>query len=126
VRELRAHVRVEVLEAQAPRLDALDVVVERVDEHPEREVAIEVRARASQDDVAARLGASSELGKQPRLADAGLPDDLHRARPSRARGVKPAVELRQLRFASYEVIGEIEDEGLVATIRATEQLRVAP
>jgi hypothetical protein len=60
---------------------------------------------------------SGELGEQPRLADAGLADDLHRARSSRTQGVKLAVELGQLRTTPYEVIAEIEDEGLVATIR---------
>jgi hypothetical protein len=61
---------------------------------------------------------SGELGQQPRLADPGLADDLHRAGPPCAQGVKLAVELGQLRPAPYEVIGEIEDEGLVATIRS--------
>jgi hypothetical protein len=59
-----------------------------------------------------------ELGQQPGLADAGLAHDLHRARSSCAQAIKLAVELGQLRPAPYEVIGEIEDEGLVATIRA--------
>jgi hypothetical protein len=80
-------------------------------------VAIEVRARALQHGEAPSIATSSELAKQPGLADPGLADDLHRARASRAQGVKLAVEPGQLGPAPYEVIGEIEDESLAATIR---------
>ena len=42
MRELRSHVRVEVLQSQPVRVDPVEVVVERVDEHPERVVAVKI------------------------------------------------------------------------------------
>ena len=78
LRELDAHVLVEV--GQSSRLDAGEVLVQRVDEDPERQVAFEVGACSAQDDVPARVGAGGELGEQPRLADAGRSDDLDRLR----------------------------------------------
>ncbi len=68
--ELGSHLLVETFEP--PRLDALDVLVEGVDEDPEGEVSFEVGAQAHQDDVSAGIGASGEFRQQPGLADPGL------------------------------------------------------
>ena len=76
LRELDTDVFVEV--RQSSRLDARQVLVQRIDEDPERQVAFEVGARSAEDDVPAAVGAGGELGEQPRLADAGCSDDLDR------------------------------------------------
>ena len=57
-RELRPHLVRQV--AEATRLDALDVLVERVDEHPEGDVALEVGRRSSEHDVASSVGPVGE------------------------------------------------------------------
>ena len=68
------------------RLESLDVLVERVDEDPERQITLELRGGSGEDELLASVGAGGELGEQPRLADTGLAHDFDR------RG-QPAVEL---------------------------------
>ena len=92
---------------QTPRFDALDVLVERVDEDPEGEIAFEVCARAGQDDVTARVSAGGELGQQARLADPGGPDDLDRPRTALSERVERLVQLFERWAAPYEVVGEL-------------------
>ena len=53
----------------------LDVGVERVDPHAERQVALELGGRAREHQVAALLGLPPQLGQQPGLADARLAFD---------------------------------------------------
>ncbi len=77
VRELRASLAVQTLEP--PRVEPFGVLVERVDEDPERQIALELRRGAGEHQVAAPVGARGELGEQARLADARLPDELDRA-----------------------------------------------
>ena len=76
VRELRASLVVEMLEA--PWVEAFGVLVERVDEDPERQIPLELRRGPGEDELPARVGALRELGEQAGLADAGLADELDR------------------------------------------------
>ncbi len=72
VREFRPHVVVEIGEA-AP-LEPAHVLVERVHEDGERQVALELRRGAREDELPSRVRASGELGQQTRLSDARLAD----------------------------------------------------
>ena len=73
VRELGARRLVELI--QPSWVEPLGVLVERIDEDPERQVALELGRGAGEHELAARFGAIGELGQQPGLADAGLADD---------------------------------------------------
>ena len=86
MRELDTSVVVECLEAT--RLEPLDVLVERVDEHPEGQVSLELRCRPIQDELAARVSAGRKLSEQTGLADPGLTHQRERSRP-------PTLELDQ-------------------------------
>ena len=69
--------RTRVLEVVEPlRLQPLEVLVERVDEHPEREILLQLRRRPRQDEMSESVGLDGELGEQARLADAGLTHQL--------------------------------------------------
>ena len=54
--------------SESARLQARDVLVQRIDEHRERQVVLELRRRVGQNQVPARPGASGELPQQPGLA----------------------------------------------------------
>ncbi len=65
-------------------VEAVDVLVERVDEDPERQVELELTGPAGEDEVRACVCTGGELGEEARLADSRLADQLER------RGVSPA------------------------------------
>jgi hypothetical protein len=97
--ELGAHLLAET--GESLRVDALDVLVEGVDEDPEREVAFELGARSSQDDVPPGIGASGELRDEPGLADPGSTYDFNGAgTPGRER-IEGVVEPLDLCTAPY-------------------------
>ena len=76
VGELRLHVvgeRVEPL-----RVEAFQVLVERVHEDRKRQVALELRGRAGEHQMSPRFRSRRELREEARLADPRLPDQLHR------------------------------------------------
>ena len=73
------------------------VLVERVDEDPERQVALELGRAARQHQAAAVVGHRLELGQQPRLADAGLAHELDRARLALERALEHAQLLARVR-----------------------------
>ena len=75
-RELRPYVVFERVEAA--RVEAVDVLVERVDEDPEREVELELRRPARQDEVPALVCTGSQLREQARLPDSRLAHQLER------------------------------------------------
>src|SRR5215207_3960600 len=76
VAQLGAQVVLDCVEAS--RLEAADVLVERVDEDPERQLVLQLRCAARQHEHAAALGARAELAQEPRLAEPRLPYDLER------------------------------------------------
>ncbi len=77
--ELGANIVVERLEA--PRRKPLHVLVERVDEHPERQVSLELRRRPAENEMPTRIGAGGELREKAGLADAWLTHERKRSRP---------------------------------------------
>jgi hypothetical protein len=70
VRELGTNVVAECLEAT--RLKPLDVLVERVNEHPEGQISLEFRCRPAEDQLPTRVSASRKLSEETGLADPGL------------------------------------------------------
>ena len=77
-RELRPHVLVHAV--QAARLEAAHVLVERIDEHAERQVALELGCAAREHEPAARVGSGAQLLEQRRLPDPRLADDFEHGR----------------------------------------------
>ena len=77
VGELRHRLLVEVRDRL--RSEPVDVLVERVDEDPERQLALQLGRAAGEHDVAQRLGALAELAEQARLADPRLAHERERA-----------------------------------------------
>ena len=88
-----------VVEHRDPvRLQAFHVLVQRVHEDRERQVALEFGRRPRQDKMAALLCASGKLSDQPRLADPCLADNLDRPRT-------PLIELPQDLLKRAELLG---------------------
>jgi hypothetical protein len=90
-----------ILEAlDPPWIDPLDVLVERVDEDPERQILLELAACAGQDEVVATVRAFRQLGQQPGLADPRRADHLDGPRATLLERIERLVEERQLRGPS--------------------------
>jgi hypothetical protein len=74
-----------IVECRDPgRLQARDVVVQRVHEDRERQVPFQLGRRTGQDELPAPLRAGGQLPQQPRLADPRLPRQLDHARTAPA------------------------------------------
>jgi hypothetical protein len=76
-----------------------DIRVERVDEHAERQLALELGAGARQHDVTALVGAHTQLGQQPRLAYPWLSLDADAGGRAAVQRVQRRVQPRQLLVA---------------------------
>jgi hypothetical protein len=57
-------------------LQSLDVLIQRVHEHPERQVPFELGGKAREHELIAVVGTGGQLGKQSGLADAGFAHQL--------------------------------------------------
>jgi hypothetical protein len=77
VTELAARDVVEPVEPT--RLEREHVVVERVDEQPERQLALELGGAPGQHELPALVGARGQLGEQTSLAHARLPEQREHA-----------------------------------------------
>ena len=88
------------------RIECLDVFLERIDEHPERQVALELRCGPAQHEVPARIGASRELGEESRLPDAGLSHQSDGGTLARIECGEELVERAELLGAPDEVLGK--------------------
>ena len=84
------------------RIEASEVLVERVDEDPERHVTLELGARAREHQMTALFGALGELRQHARLPDPGLPYQ-------RERGGLPAVELSEREVDKAELVGAADE-----------------
>ncbi len=91
---------------QRGRFEACDVVVQRVDEDRERQVPLQLRRGAGQDQLPGRLRAGSQFPQQPRLADPGLARQLDRARPAPAEASQNLVDGPQFIGAPDQVHGK--------------------
>jgi hypothetical protein len=76
-----------------------DVGVQRVRPNAEWQVALELRRGSRQDQAASLLGTAAQLGKQARLADAGLALHRHAGQRPRRHRLERRFELPELRFA---------------------------
>src|SRR5207253_11198950 len=103
VRELRAHVFVQA--DQATRIEPPQILVERIHEDRERQVSLELRRGAHEDESPARVGATGELVEQTGLADPRLPYELDRGRASLIDVGEDMIQRTELLGAAHEVVG---------------------
>ncbi len=99
VAELCARVVVE--RGEATWVEPVQVLVERIDEDPERQVGLELGRAARQDQAALRVGAGLERAQQPRLADPRLAGDRDGSEAAPGR-VQRLIKRRQLGAAPDE------------------------
>ena len=85
------------------RVEAVDVLVERVDEDPERQVELELAGPAREDEVRACVCAGGQLGEEARLADSRLADELERRGSPLADLGEETVDRAELRSAADEM-----------------------
>ena len=81
----------------------MDVVVDRVDEDPERQVELELTGPTREDEVSARVRTRGQLGEEACLADSRLADQLERRGSSPVDLRKETVDRVELRRAADEV-----------------------
>ncbi len=92
--ELAAAVTIELRQPVA--VEGEQVLVERVDEDPVGQIALQLRGASEQDETAALLGTAPDLGQEPRLAEAGIARDLdHGGLPRQCLGER-VLEQREL------------------------------
>ena len=92
---------------RAARIEPRDVLVERVDEDPERQVALELGRAAAEHEAPAGGRARLQLAQQPRLADARLALDQQRRRFPALERVERAVDGIQLGVAPDETLVDL-------------------
>ena len=102
--ELRSDVLVQG--GKHTRIESLDVFLERVDEHPERQVTLQLRCGPAQYEVTARIGASRELCEESRLPDPGLSHEGDGGTLARIEPGEELVERAELLGAPDEVLGK--------------------
>src|SRR5918996_5246576 len=102
-------------------LEALQILVERIDEHPVRQVPLELRSGPRENEVPTGIGAGGELGEKARLADSGLTRNLERGRlPIREIG-KSAIERAEFLGAPHDLLA---DEGHYLGTRINQGVRM--
>ena len=84
----------------------MDVLVERIDEDPERQVELELAGPPREHEVPARVGTGRQLGEEARLADSRLADQLERRGLSLAELSEETVDRAELRRSADEVGGK--------------------
>jgi hypothetical protein len=127
VRKLGPNVVVE--DGETIRSEPSQVLVERVDEDRERQIALELGRRAQKDEVSLRIRASGELGEEARLSDARLADEQDRGRPSPIELGQDSIQRAQLLGAPDEMVVERRHFLLLRRInqgRGAYEIRVAP
>jgi hypothetical protein len=84
----------------------LDVFVERIDEHPERQVALELRRGSHEDELPMHVGASGKLGEEAGLADPGFAPHLERSRLTPVEPGESVIDREELLGAPNELLGK--------------------
>jgi hypothetical protein len=102
-----------VQELEAARIEPADVLVEGVDEDAKGEILLELGGRPGQNQVAARIGASDQLGQEPSLADSRLSCDLDGRRPPSPQLAQSLVERVELGVAANEMCCELNRRGVL-------------
>ena len=111
--DLRERVECPVVECiEAVWLEPPDVFVERVDEDPEGEIALELGCRPAEDEVAMRIGPSGGLGEQAGLPDPRFADQCeHGRRRSVSQAEERLVEDAARLGAPNEVLARADHVG---------------
>jgi hypothetical protein len=100
--ELGTNVIVERVEAT--RVKALEVLVERIDEYPEGQVALELRPGSGEYEVPAPVRTSGKLCEEPGLADPGFAPHLERGRLTVAELGESVIDREELLGPANEVL----------------------
>ena len=95
---------------QPPRVKASNVVIERVHEHPERQVALLLRPASAKHQRPVRLDAIPELRQQSGLSDPRRAEQLDRAGLAALKTAESADEPIELRDAAYEMVSKLLHE----------------
>ena len=114
VAELRAIGLVQ--RGQAAGIQSLEVVVERIDEDPERQLTLELRRAPRQHGLPLRVRTRAELPEQTGLADTRFPSQLDGAAPPFLELVQGVLEHPNLGGASDESLdrdGMVESGGSI-------------
>ena len=93
-------------EASTRGSSACDVFLQRIDEDPEGQVALELRCRPGEHEMAAGIRSGIELCEEARLADAGLSHESNRRSLARIELGEELVERTELLGAPDEVLGK--------------------
>ena len=102
--ELDANVVVQL--RQATRLEAPDELLDRVDEHPERQIAFQLGRRTRQHQQPPPLSPSRQLAEQPRLADTRLAHHGQRRTLPIVEQIQGVIHGAKLLHAANEVFAE--------------------
>ncbi len=87
------------------RVDSSQVLVERVDEEREREIALQLGCRAREDEISLGVRPCAELGEEPRLADARLADEQNSDRALPIELGQDSIQRAELLRTADEVAG---------------------
>lgn len=102
VRKLGSNLIVE--DGKPIRVKASEILVQSIDEDGERQVVLELRSRAAENEVPANLCASGQLPEKTRLADPGFARHLDGPRSASGEVVEEPLEHVELFGTSDEVI----------------------
>ncbi len=87
------------------RVDSSHVLVERVDEEREREIALQLGCRAREDEISLGVRPCAELGEEPCLADARLADEQNSDRAPPIELGPDSIQRAELLRTADEVAG---------------------
>jgi hypothetical protein len=82
----------------------LEVFVERIDEHRERQVPLELRRGSREYELAQRIGASRKLGEETGLADPRFAPHLERSRLTVVEPGKRVIDRQELLGTPNELL----------------------
>jgi hypothetical protein len=107
-REDRRERDAELLVQRVPptRLEAAEVLVDRIDEHPEGQVTFQLRCPAREHQLCALVGTCDQLRDEATLADPGFADQLERSWLALLHLGERELELAELLGAPDEVRGK--------------------
>ena len=98
--QFRSSCRIEPF--QAAGIEPIDVIVQRVDEHPVGEILLELGTRPAEHDVTTSVRSGAQLCEQPALADPGWTNHLDRARRPAFQCAQSSVKRVQLSSTTDE------------------------
>jgi hypothetical protein len=100
------------------RLQSGDVLVQRIDEDRERQVALEFGCRSRENEVTASLGASGKFSQEPRLADPRFAGQVNRPGTASIQLVQELLDQTEFVGPPHEVPSTQRPTLLVPKLRA--------